>query len=254
MFDAEDLLDNLLEKEKDLTIQQRVRLQLYAIFGEKAEDAFKFMMHEEPVIDLSAIKNGVAIPDETFKPQFISSSHSDADGVYIIYKDGHYEPVNGKNSKENVKYVGVIKGETRIAVALNDLGGDEAEFRFLEKEFEGPEESDFYTDYTGKNAMSDFNGSQNTKHLIEDYKSEIPFNLLGENEYIPAVGEWAVLMMFAELLNDTLVYVGGKPIRGWYWSSTESSQGYAWFVNFSNGIVSYFNKYGSCSVRAVAAF
>ena len=41
----------------------------------------------------------------------------------------------------------------------------------------------------------------------------------------------------------------------WVWSGTESSQGYSWYVNFSNG---YFNsggnKYDSGMVRAVAAF
>lgn len=40
----------------------------------------------------------------------------------------------------------------------------------------------------------------------------------------------------------------------WYWSSTENSQHYAWYVNFSNGYVNGYGKYNSSSVRAVAAF
>ncbi|MCM1440748.1 MAG: DUF1566 domain-containing protein, partial [Roseburia sp.] len=40
----------------------------------------------------------------------------------------------------------------------------------------------------------------------------------------------------------------------WYWSSTEYSQNFAWYVNFSSGHTSNYSKYYSGSVRAVAAF
>ena len=36
--------------------------------------------------------------------------------------------------------------------------------------------------------------------------------------------------------------------------ATEYSQTYAWSVNFSNGNVNYYYKYGSYRVRAVVAF
>lgn len=39
-----------------------------------------------------------------------------------------------------------------------------------------------------------------------------------------------------------------------YWSSTENSQGFAWYVNFSSGNVYYGGKYAGYAVRAVAAF
>jgi len=42
--------------------------------------------------------------------------------------------------------------------------------------------------------------------------------------------------------------------NSWYWSSSENSQFYSWYVNFSNGYFSSSNKYGSVNVRAVAAF
>ena len=40
----------------------------------------------------------------------------------------------------------------------------------------------------------------------------------------------------------------------WYWSSTENSQNYAWYVNFSSGSTYNIIKYNSYRVRAVAAF
>ena len=254
MFDAEDLLDNLLEKENDLTTQQRVRLQLYAIFGDKAEEAFEFMMREKPAINEIG---GLAIPDENCRTQFVKNQNTDADGVYIIYENGHYELFNDRNSTENVKYVGVIFGGKRIAVALEDLGGTGKEFQFLKDGFKAPETSKFYTDTLGINAFEWFNGEDSTRHIKEDYKTEIPLDLLKEKEYIPSMGEFGLLMMVASVLNRALAYVGGKPIEGWYWSSTEGSQNYAWVVGFSNGGVGIYTtgvKYGSYSVRAVAAF
>lgn len=70
------------------------------------------------------------------------------------------------------------------------------------------------------------------------------------------MGEWGLLMMFASRINEALVYVGGTPIKGWLWSSTEYSQYDAWYVGFNDGATyGYGNgKCGSGSVRAVAAF
>ena len=62
-------------------------------------------------------------------------------------------------------------------------------------------------------------------------------------------------MMFASRINEALVYVGGTPIKGWLWSSTEHSQYNAWLVYFGDGYTyHYTGKYHSDSVRAVAAF
>jgi len=78
--------------------------------------------------------------------------------------------------------------------------------------------------------------------------------LLEDGEYIPAMGEWGLLMMFASRINEALVYVGGTPLKGWLWSSTEYSQNYAWVVYFNDGNTGIYSKYISGSVRAVAAF
>ena len=45
-----------------------------------------------------------------------------------------------------------------------------------------------------------------------------------------------------------------KASSAWYWSSTEGSQTYAWYVSFSSGYTISYNKYNSNRVRAVAAF
>lgn len=56
-------------------------------------------------------------------------------------------------------------------------------------------------------------------------------------------------------LNKAFAYVSASPLSSaWYWSSTEGSQTYAWYVNFSNGNTSINGKCNSYRVRAVAAF
>lgn len=222
---------------------QQVRLELYREFGDEAKEAFDFIIGNDAAC-------GVAAP-ESVAP---ANPYKDADGVYIIYKDGSYELFTGHNGKENVKYVGLIYNGRHIAVALNNLGGEDKEYQFLKDGASAPEESVYYTCQMGICAFEDFAGKANTEHIKNEYDSEIPFDLLENGEYIPAMGEWGLLMMFASRINEALVYVGGTPLKGWLWSSTEYSQPYAWYVDFDGGYTNNYYKSYSGSVRAVAAF
>lgn len=222
---------------------QQVRLELYREFGDEAKEAFDFIIGNDAAC-------GVAAP-ESVAP---ANPYKDADGVYIIYKDGSYELFTGHNGKENVKYVGLIYNGRHIAVALNNLGGEDKEYQFLKDGASAPEESVYYTRQMGICAFEDFAGKANTEHIKNEYDSEIPFDLLENGEYIPAMGEWGLLMMFASRINEALVYVGGTPLKGWLWSSTENSRSFAWVVGFVDGNTLSNYKYSSYSVRAVAAF
>lgn len=232
-----------MKQEIKLSPIQQVRLELYREFGDEAQEAFDFIIGKDAVC-------GVVTP-ESVAPV---NPTKDTDGVYIIYKDGSYELFTGHNNKENVKYVGLIYNGRHIAVALNNLGGEDKEYQFLKDGACVPEESVYYTRQQGINAFEDFAGKANTEHIKNEYDSEIPFDLLEDGEYIPAMGEWVLLMMFASRINEALVYVGGTPIKGWLWSSTESSQYGAWLVYFYDGNTDGSGKCYSTSVRAVAAF
>lgn len=115
---------------------------------------------------LATIKCENAHPVEAVAP---ANPNKDADGVYIIYKDGSYELFTGNNSKENVKYVGLNYNGRHIAVALNNLGGEDKEYQFLKDGASAPEESVYYTRQMGICAFEDFAGKANTntstKHL-----------------------------------------------------------------------------------------
>ena len=154
------------------------------------------------------------------------------------------------------KYIGVKLGHRTVAVALEDLPGDsDGELQLLPRDYTDPEISEHYSwdDEADKyrfNAFEDFDGKGNTERLKEyGSKIEVP-----EGEWIPSMGELGLLMMHATDVNRAIELAGGKPIKGWHWSSTEYSQNNAWGVYFSDGYTYTGNKCSSNAVRAVAAF
>lgn len=68
--------------------------------------------------------------------------------------------------------------------------------------------------------------------------------------------EWLIMLENKEKINDVLKSHGGTPLSGddWYWSSSEYSSDFAWYVDASNGYVDWSNKYGYDNyVRCVLA-
>ena len=154
------------------------------------------------------------------------------------------------------KYIGIKLGHRTVAVALEDLPGDNnGELQLLPRDHTSPETSEHYSwndeaDEYRFNVFEDFNGKDNTERLKE-YGSTIS---LPEGEWIPSMGELGLLMMHAAYVNRAIELAGGKPIKDWHWSSTEDSQYGAWVVHFSDGNSNDTLKYLSYAVRAVAAF
>ena len=102
-------------------------------------------------------------------------------------------------------------------------------------------------------ALFDFDGRKNTERLVS--RNPKLKSLLDNDEYIPSLGQLNLMAHYMEELNKAFTYVSGSLLSSaWYWSSTESSQYNAWYVNFSSGYTSNSYKYYSNRVRAVAAF
>ena len=173
--------------------------------------------------------------------------YNDPDGVYICYTDGRKELWNGSNSKEGVSHIGVKLGSFKVGLQLHDKGT----YQLLRDEVRCPENAPHYA--RGKrNAFEDFDAEAPTTRIVA-LGTDVPLN---EGEYIPTLGQWGLMMMFASAIQEALAYVGGDPLtdEDWYWSVTEYSQTYAWYVYFSDGFTNGINKYTSGRVRAVVAF
>ena len=65
--------------------------------------------------------------------------------------------------------------------------------------------------------------------------------------------EWIVAN--CDVINSALEKIGGQILKGWIWSSSEYSSGYAWYVGADAGDVDWCSKdFNYCYVRCVLAF
>ena len=190
----------------------------------------------------------------------IAESNEDLpDGVYFIAENRtSYQLMTDDDTAPRfpTKYIGVKVGQRAIAVALKDLPGDnDGELQLLPMGYTSPKTSEHYSYYKKAckyrfNAFEDFNGKTNTERL-KRYGCTIS---LPEGEWIPSIGELALLMMHVSKVNRAIELAGGKPIKGWHWSSTEHSQCCAWHINFSDGNTNFCSRYNWNAVRTVSAF
>ena len=173
-----------------------------------------------------------------------------ADGIYLIKITG--KPVlfaPGCNKKDCVA-VGIKLGSKSIAVALKDAA-DGKDIVLTDKE-----DKTKYDGYINNctDAVADWNGKANTKHLEEIRLNEDI--KLEAGQYIPAVGEMYLIYLHKKALNEALEAVGGEPIADeWYWTSTELSAAFAWLLYLGNGTMLNSTKATHAyHVRPVSAF
>ena len=170
-------------------------------------------------------------------------------GLYLIYEDGHAEPFTGDNSKDCVRYIGLKHGYMSFAISLTEHDS----VQLLDDD--SREESGSGTYYEREcDALFDIDGRGNTERLVA--RNPKLRNLLEDGEYIPSLGQLNLMAHYKDSINDALEYIGAEPLASsaWFWSSTESSQYSAWYVNFSGGHTYNSSKCNSGRVRAVAAF
>lgn len=239
-------------------------------FDNDAQDVLDFVAKNGNLEKAAKALAGAGKPTVSVAPPTIACpERSDLDklpdGVYFI-AGGTESEVNTKTYAKYdpsmtaapfpTKYIGVKLGHRTVAVALKDLPGDNnGELQLMPRNHTSPETSEHYSwndeaDEYRFNVFEDFDGKGNTERLKE-YGCTIN---LPEETWIPSMGELGLLMMHATDVNRAIELAGGKPIKGWHWSSTEYSQDVAWTVHFSDGNTYSNNKYYSDAVRAVAAF
>lgn len=171
-----------------------------------------------------------------------------ADGVYLIQHDDTAVLFTGQTltdtEKSLYKGVGVKLGNKSLAVAMGDMTEDEIT---LTKKQGGTR---FITKY--HEAVADWNGKENTDDIRGILNDDI---LLADGEYIPSLGELYFILLHIRDINAALEAIGGKPLCGWYWASTQYSAANAWYLDLSYGGAYYSTKATyQFRVRAVSAF
>ena len=221
-------------------------------------------------LDLNAIEDGI-----------FSMYHRPSDGYPLMVKPHQWPSV--ESGGEVADGVVVFEGGRHLVVAPTQA--DALPWSSAAVQADSPNygnDDNYAAEVSGNNrlaAMLDFNGRQHTDAAIKASSSAHVTNtvsyapgycraysranskgkgLTAGYWWLPSVGE--LLMMYANKLkiNYALSLIKGAQLldTSWYWSSTELSSAYAWYLGFGDG---YLNGWGDkvggkCHVRPVSAF
>ena len=171
-----------------------------------------------------------------------------ADGVYLIDIDGKPVLFTGQaligTEKSRYNRVGVKLGSKFLAIAMYDTCEDETT---LTEEKGGTR---FITDF--HEAVADWNGEANTEDMRNILSDAA---LVEDGKHIPALGELYFILLHIREINAALKAIDGEPMKGWYWSSTQSSANGAWILYlYDGGAYRSTRATNKGRVRAVSAF
>lgn len=231
-----------IQTNKILSGMQQFRYELLQWCGnvEDAEKANTFVMgNDEKPVQTQLPKSGME------------------DGIYLVHADGkatlfELEYTKEDNMDSEAVAIGLKMGGFGVKIALHDeANGDGIT---LTTKANGNEENDqvYYTD-NYDDAVADMDGARNTNHLRNILNPKIK---LADDWYIPSLGELYRIFINKKAINAALEFAkGGKLQDRWYWTSTELSATYAWFLGLHDGTNHWRTKAsGTYRVRAVSAF
>ena len=175
------------------------------------------------------------------------------DGVYLIYEQRENgqlkrwcELFAGNNNKDCAAAVAFKFGQ--VSLILYGQNIEDCKITCEDKEPISVITSD-------AEAACDFMGRKRTQDLVARGLSCVDKLPESEDWYIPAIGELYVMYLMKNQINKALEYIGAELIKDtWYWSSTEHSATYAWFLIFNYGLFGNAYKTNETSVRPVSAF
>lgn len=232
-----------IQTSKALSDVQQFRYELLQWCGnvEDAEKANTFVMgKDEKPVQAQLPKSGME------------------DGIYLVHADGkailfELEYTKEDNMDSEVVAIGLKMGGFGIKIALHDEANGEGITLTTKSNSELKADQDYYIDKYD-DAVADMDGARNTNHLRNILNPQIK---LADDWYIPSLGELYRIFINKKAINAALEFAKGDKLQDrWYWTSTESSATYAWFLSLSAGITGNWNAKASnpLRVRAVSAF
>ena len=152
-------------------------------------------------------------------------------------------------SVNDTAYIGIVQGSHSVAISLHDVSEDEITLTARESKKDHGGYKDSYMD-----AVQDWDGKGNTERLKQIGLN--PAIQLKDGEYIPTLAELYLICLNRKAINAAMRFVGGQELAGWYWSSTEYSATYAWYLYLGSGNALSTAAKATCTnrVRPVSAF
>lgn len=232
-----------IQTSKALSDVQQFRYELLQWCGnvEDAEKANTFVMgNDEKPVQAQLPKSGIE------------------DGIYLVHADGkatlfELEYTKEDNMDSEVVAIGLKMGNFGIKIALHDEANGDGITLTTKANSELKADQDYYIDKYD-DAVADIDGARNTNHLRNILNPKIK---LADDWYIPSLGELYRIFINKKAINAALEFAKGDKLQDrWYWTSTEGSAAYAWYLSLSDGITFSWCAKASTTgrVRAVSAF
>ena len=234
-----------INKHEGLNPLQQFRYELLQWCGktEDAAKAYQFVMGEQQEAQTAQTAQ---LENNRLK-----------DGVYFVIEGQAPIKFEGKETilpnDAHIEAVGLVMGEFSIKIALQD----EAEGKRIPltstKNGDDPRDDAPYYIESYEDAIAEMDGDISTDHLSNILNPDIK---LQDGWYIPSLGEMYRIFINLKEINAALEFIGETPLyRGWYWTSTEFSATYAWYLSLYDGTFIWFAKASNTGrVRAVSAF
>ena len=176
-------------------------------------------------------------------------------GVWIYDTDNNLTTADDWNTANNSKAVGVavITDNCAFVLAPEDIVSSGVYWASDKSLL-----SDVVTTTNATDAKKDYAGQANTAAMLavnpiakacNDYTFKN-----GKTGYLMSCGEAQALLDNKDAVVEALSKIGGTSITSSYWTSTQYSSNYAWYMYWSFGLVSFTDKLSYNYVRAVCAF
>lgn len=112
-------------------------------------------------------------------------------------------------------------------------------------------EDGFYGIFVAMQNASEKDENKGLQEFTWNEAMELKFSQ--DNMHVPDIRELSLIQLNIDDVNAGLKTAGGDELKGWYWSSTENVNGYAWRVDLSSGSRDNGNKDNYRYVRPVLA-
>lgn len=232
-----------IQTSKALSEVQQFRYELLQWCGnvEDAEKANTFVMgKDEKPVQAQLPKSGIE------------------DGIYLVHADGKATLFELEYTKDDpmdseVVAIGLKMGSFGIKIALHDEANGDGITLTTKSNSDLKADKDYYID-NYDDAVADMDGARNTNHLRNILNPHIK---LADDWYIPSLGELYRIFINKKAINAALEFAKGDKLQDrWYWTSTESSATYAWYLYLYGGSTNDWGTKASSTprVRAVSAF
>ena len=185
-------------------------------------------------------------------------------GVFILSTDGSlYSESEWDQPDSSAVGVAVLTNECKFVIA--PIASTEINYRLLwSKKGAYYNVSGVTTTTSSSVAKTDYEGVSNSSAIVSKYKEDTDYAAgwcqnfsfkNGKKGYLGSCGEWKKAYDNKAEINACMSLIGGTAIRTDYphWTSTQSSSGEAWSLDWKNGSVGRNTKNYYFWVRAFAA-